>query len=113
MRTEKYDVRVFVPGDGEDYDYQGVRVYRFKEKRLPSNLFPFLFAKRNKKSFLEKLASLGIDVQQVAVCHGHTATFSIYPLAIKQKNPKCLTLLHHHDLQSFGLNNGHFCHFMI
>ena len=106
MRTGKYDVRVFVPGNGPDYDYQGVHVYRFSVKHLPSNIFPFLFKRWNQQSFLKKVKSLGIDIQNVAVCHGHTAIFSIYPLTVKRENQKCLTLLHHHDLQSFGLGNG-------
>lgn len=106
MRTGEYDVRVFVPGNGPDYDYQGVHVYRFSVKHLPSNVFPFLFKRWNQQSFLKKVKTVGIDIQNVAVCHGHTANFSIYPLALKCENPKCLTLLHHHDLQSFGLNNG-------
>jgi glycosyltransferase involved in cell wall biosynthesis len=106
MRTGKYDVRVFVPGNGPDYDYQGVHVYRFPVKHLPSNIFPFLFSKWNQRSFLNKVKSLGIDTKDVVVCHGHTANFSIYPLAVKRENSKCLTLLHHHDLQSFGLGNG-------
>ena len=110
MRTGKYDVRVFVPGNGPDYDYQGVHVYRFPVKMLPSNIFPFFFAKWNQRSFIKKVKSVGIDVKNVAVCHGHTANFSIYPLAIKSKNSKCLTLLHHHDPQSFGLNNSRLSH---
>lgn len=106
MRTGRYDVRVFVPGRGTDYDYQGVHVYRFPVRELPSAVFPFLFAEYNRRSFLRKVASVGVDVVQVAVCHGHTATFGIYPLAVKAKNPRCLTLLHHHDPASFGLHNG-------
>lgn len=111
MHTGKYDVRVFVPGSGEDYDYQGIHVYRFREKMLPSATLPFLFARRNQKAFLKKIAAVGIDYSQVAVCHGHTAFFGIYPLAVKQMNSRCLTLLHHHDLASFGLNNGKLRHF--
>ena len=110
MCTERYDVRVFVPGRGADYDYQGVHVYRFPVKMLPSAVLPFLFAEYNRRSFLRKVASVGVDVAQVAVCHGHTATFGIYPLAVKAKNPRCLTLLHHHDPASFGLNNGRLRH---
>ena len=111
MRTGKYDVRVFVPGNGPDYDYQGVHVYRFMTKRLPSNLFPYLFKFWCQKSFLRKVRSVGIDVQNVVVCHGHGANLAIYPLAVKRENPRCLTLLHHHDPQSFSLNNGRLCHF--
>ena len=110
MRTGKYDVRVFMPGSGPDYDYQGVHVYRFPVKMLPSNILPFLFTKWNQQSFLNKVKAAGIELQNVAVCHGHTANFSIYPLAVKRENPKCLTLLHHHDPQSFGLNNSRLSH---
>jgi glycosyltransferase involved in cell wall biosynthesis len=110
MRVGKYDVRVFVPGSGPDYDYQGVHVYRFPVKMLPSNILPFLFTKWNQQSFLNKVKAAGIEFQNVAVCHGHTANFSVYPLAVKRENSKCLTLLHHHDSQSFGLNNSRLSH---
>lgn len=106
MRMGRYDVRVFVPGRGADYDYQGVHVYRFPVKMLPSAVLPFLFAEYNRRSFLRKVASVGVDLERVVVCHGHTAAFGIYPLAVKAKNPRCLTLLHHHDPASFGLHNG-------
>ncbi len=111
QKTGRYDVRVFVPGTGPDYDYQGVHVRRFPVKALPSAVFPFLFARYNVQSFLQKLKSEGIAPADVAVCHGHTAFLGIYPLALKRLNPKCLTLLHHHDLASFGLNLGRLRHF--
>ncbi len=106
QRTGKYDVRVFVPGAGDDYEYQGVKVYRFPVKYLPSAVLPFLFTRWNQQAFLCKVRAVGIDIQQVAVCHGNTAYFSIFPLALKKLNSRSKTLLHHHDLQSFGLNNG-------
>lgn len=110
MRTGKYDVRVFVPGNGLDYDCQGVHVYRFPIRHLPSNIFPFLFKYWNQRSFINKVKSIGIDIKNVAVCHGHTANYAIFPLAIKQQNNNCLILLHHHDPQSYGLNNSWFSH---
>lgn len=113
MNTGRYDVRVFVPGRGEDYDYQGVHVYRFREKMLPSATFPFLFSRWNQRTFLKKIVSIGIDCSKIAVCHGHTAFLGIYPLAVKKCNPHCLTLLHHHDLASFGLNLGKLRHFWL
>lgn len=106
MRTGRYDVRVFVPGRGADYDYQGVHVYRFPVKMLPSAVLPFLFARWNCRSFLRKVEAVGLSFADIAVCHGHTAFFGIYPLAVKRKNPACLALLHHHDPASFGLNLG-------
>ena len=110
IRTGLHDVYVFKEGDGGDYEIQGVKVHRFPVRRLPSNMFPFLFTKRNVRSFLSKVADCGIELGDVAVCHANTANFGVYPLAIKNANPNCLTLLHHHDLQSFGLNNGILCH---
>lgn len=106
QRTERYEVRVFVPGGGADYDYQGVHVCRFPIRILPSSTLPFLFSGYNVRSFLWKLKAEGISPGDVAVCHGHTAFYGIYPLAVKRLNPSCLTLLHHHDLASFGLNLG-------
>lgn len=110
MRTGRYDVHVFMEGDGQDYEILGIKVHRFPVKRLPSNVLPFLFSRSNGRSFLQKVAGCGISLDEVAVCHANTANYGIYPLAVKKANPKCLTLLHHHDLQPFGLNNGILCH---
>ncbi len=113
QRTGRYDVRVFVPGRGPDYDYQGVCVHRFPVRMLPSAVLPLLFARQNVRSFLRKLKSVGIEFANVAACHGHTAFFGIYPLALKRLNPKILALLHHHDLASFGLNIGRLRHLWL
>ena len=108
-------VLVFVEGSGVDYEVEGVTVHTFKTRYLPSNIFPFLFAKFNKRSFLNKVEAVlcsTFNLQPstcfnvVEICHAHTANFGVYALALKHVNPKCKTLLHHHDLQSFGLNNG-------
>lgn len=110
QRTEKYDVRVFVPGKGEDYDYQGIHVYRFPTRCLPSGIFPFLFSAWNKKSFLRKLEAVGINPESVAVCH---STDGIYVDAVKKLNPGCLALQQHHNLASFGGCNGRLRHFWL
>ena len=112
-RTGKYDVRVFVPGKGEDYEYQGVHVYRFRTLQLPSAVFPLAFSQWNVWSFLRKVAACGVDVGRVVVCHGHTALFAIYPLAVRRRNLQCLTVLHHHDLASFGLRLGRLRHIWL
>ena len=105
-RTGRYAVFVFKPGNGSDYEYDGIKVRTFREKRLPSNVFPFLFRRWNQRSFLKKVRQAGIDVASVAICHGNTATFSIYPVAVKLWNPQCKAVLHHHCLGGFGLQNG-------
>lgn len=110
-RLGQYDVRVFTPGEGEDYTYQDVKVCRFRTWQLPSAVFPLLFAKRNVKSFFSKLEACGIEPRDIAVCHGHTASFGVYPDALCRVNPRCLSVLHHHDLGSFGLRLGILRHF--
>lgn len=110
----EWRVEVFKPGDGTDYEIGGITVRTFKTRQLPSNVLPFLFRKHNEKSFIDKVKAVGDaegwKVEDVAACHGNTATFAIYPLALKKLNTKCKTLLHHHDLASFGLNMGRLRH---
>ena len=101
-------VEVFVCGKGDDYEVEGVKVWRFEEKRLPGFVLPFLFRRRNERSFIAAVKRAGVDVGDLVICHGNTARFAIYPLAVKKLNPNCKTLLHHHDLASFGLNLGIF-----
>ena len=99
-------VHVFTEGDGSEYEIDGIKVRTFRAKRLPSIAFPQFFARRNGKTFLDAVARAGIEFKDIAVCHAHTAIFAIYALAVKDANPGCMTLLHHHSLQCFGLNKG-------
>ena len=99
-------VVVLVAGEGGDYEIEGIKVWRFKEKILKGCVLPFLFRRRNEQSFLAAVARAGVKLEEVAICHGNTARLAIYPLAVKRRNPNCKTLLHHHDLASFGLNLG-------
>ena len=99
-------VEVFVPDGGGDYEIDGIKVWRFKEKILKGFVLPFLFRRQNERSFLSAVERAGMMIDDVVVCHGNTARLAIYPLAVKRLNPKCKTLLHHHDLASFGLNLG-------
>ena len=121
-----WKVVVFKEGDGSDYELEvekkngggdrKIIVHTFKARRLPSNIFPNLFARWNQRSFIRKvkeaLTPLFDSSSQlqlldaVEVCHCNTANYGIYALAMKKANPRCKTLLHHHDLASFGLNMG-------
>ena len=117
FRSRNVECRVVVmtEGDGSDYEIEGVKVYTFKTKRLPSNIFPFLFKHDNQRSFLKKVETVLHSTRNtltsnlfasVEVCHCHTANYGVYAEAMKRVNPSCKTLLHHHDLASFGLNMG-------
>ena len=107
---EKWRIVVLKEGKGADYEIGGVSVYTFRALRMPSNIFPNLFARVNQRSFLTTVCRLGVNLDDVAVCHANVANYGIYPLAVKKANPSCMTILQHHDLQSFGLNMGVLCH---
>ena len=103
----RYRVEVFVGGtESVDYEVGGICVHEFHEKYLPSNILPFFWRRRNEKSFLDAVRRAGVDAEEVAVCHGNTANYAIYALAAKSEFPRCRSILHHHDLFSFGLRNG-------
>ena len=106
-RTGAFDrVEVFASGSGRDYEFAGMTVHTFRRRMPPSGILPWLYERHNVRSFLERLADSGISPAEVTVCHGNTAQFAVYPLAVKRLNPKCKTLLHHHDLASVGLRMG-------
>ena len=104
--TGRYDVRVFVPDAGLSYDCNGIHVERFPVKRFPSGLFPWLLERWNAKSFLAAVVRAGINPQDIAVCHGHTRSTAIYPIALKRIAPRSLSLLHHHLSSPLRLETG-------
>lgn len=109
-RNSNYKVIVFVPTSflhpDDDYDYEGVHVYRFKTLEMPSMLFNGLMKGFNSSSFIKRVHELGIDINDIAVAHGHTAMFASYPLALKRKNESIISIVQHHDPDPFGLRSG-------
>lgn len=103
-REGTYDVRVFVPGQGADYDIGGLHVVRFKQWSLPCGAFPYLMWLYNKMLFLRAIEKAGIHFENIVVCHSHN--FAGYANAVKEKNSRCLSLLHHHCLASFRRSIG-------
>lgn len=106
MLTGRYDVRVLLPGTGPDYEYNGVKVARFRVRHLPCGLAPFVFARFNKRAFLSKINLLGIDWRDVAVCHVHTMQCAIYCEAAKRCSPNTKVLLQHHCSGPVRLQSG-------
>ena len=105
----RYEVVVMTATDyGGDYEIDGIKVYQFPRKRIgASEYFEWCLQRRNNRMFLEKLAEVGIRVEDVAVCHVHDYEHYVqYALAIKRRNPKCLTLVHHHFAGYYDLSVG-------
>ena len=90
-----------------DYEIDGVMVYRFKDYSLPSNLWPNRLCDRlSVNSMMCKLRSLGIKLQDIAVCHGHVTHFGMYAMAMKRKNPGCLAVVQHHGFDVMSITDG-------
>lgn len=112
QRLDKYDVRVFVhwrSGEGtcNDYEYHGIKVYRFRFVRAPYGFAPFLFDASNRRSFLKKAQAAGIDWGRVAVYHAHDIVFSSYVEGMKKKYPNITSVLHFHNMgHPFHLSTG-------
>lgn len=113
LRTKRFDVVVIKPEDGPDCVYAGIRIFRFKPMRIPGDVLPMAFSRQNGKAFLAALRRAGIAPEEVSVCHCNNACWGVVLDALKEKNPNALTLVHHHDLASFGLMVGRLRHWWI
>ena len=108
QRNSEYDVRVFVGGgnDASDYEIDGVSVYRYKTREMPSNILNGIFNGYNARSFVKRVLSLGINPEDIAFVHCHVSMRAACGLALKKLNPKIKVLLQHHDLDPFNLRSG-------
>ena len=89
QRNSDYDVRVFVGGgnDASDYEIDGITVYRYKTRELPSNLLNGFFNAYNSRSFVKRVLALGINPMEVAFVHCHVSMRAACGLALKKLNP--------------------------
>lgn len=108
QRNSDYDVRVFVGGGKNDSDYviDGITVYRYKTREMPSNILNGIFNGYNARSFVKRVLSLGINSEDIAFVHCHVSMRAACGLALKKLNPKIKVLLQHHDLDPFNLRSG-------
>ena len=106
IRDGRFDVRVFVPGTGPDYEVDGVRVPRFPCKILPCEFAPFLVDWLNVRSFVRCVEETGVAWADVAVCHVHTINFAPFAVAAKRLNPQILCALQHHIMCPVHLRSG-------
>ena len=101
-RMGTYDVCIMVPGQENDYIWDGIFVMRFPKITLPCGVAPFLFTWYNNHLFQQKLQQVGIKVEDITICHANTFECAPYACFLKQLNSKIITLIHHHC--SYGLN---------
>ena len=105
-RDGRYDVRVMVAGKGEDYEWDGVKVSRFRRVTAPSGTIPFVLEGFNNRIFRCKVKSMGIDPCDVAVCHANTLDCGHYAAFFKRLNPNAKTVIQLHSSYSLHLDSG-------
>ncbi len=110
--TGKYDIVVLQdtadPIKDGDYEYSGVKVYRFKQRNLPSALWPGFFDQYNFRSLDKCLKRLNIGIDDIAVVHAHMIRQGAYAVHLKHRNPKILTMLQHHGYDVLAIGDGKF-----
>ena len=106
-RNSDYKVLVFKPG-AEDYEFDGIHVYGFKEIVMPSYIFNGFTNSYNDKLFIKRIHSLGLDVNQIAIVHCHSCMNGSYGLVLKKINPNIKVLLQHHNIDTLLVVNGKF-----
>ena len=105
-RNSDYKVLVFKPGQGDDYEIDGIKVYRFRTRSFPSNILNGFFNEYNARSFVRRINDLAIDLDNVVFVHCHVCMNAASGLALKRLNPNIKVLLQHHDLDPLNLRNG-------
>ena len=83
QRNSDYKVVVMKPeafySNIKDYEYDGVKVYRFRDYTIPSNMWPNKLCDwLTSKSLLAKIRTLGISIQDIAIVHGHVTKQGAY-----------------------------------
>lgn len=108
-RNSNYNVVVFLGGNpktNKDYEIDGVRIYYYKTRETPSNVFNGIFNSYNSRQFVKRVLEVGINPNDVAFVHCHVSMRAACGLALKELNPNIKVLLQHHDLDPFNLRSG-------
>lgn len=106
VKDGRYDVRVMATGSGEDYEWDGLSVYRMKRRVLPCGVAPFFVNWCNNRQFRRKLERMGVRPEEVAVCHANTLGCAHYSAYFKRLNPKAKTVVQIHSSYSLVLRSG-------
>ena len=110
IKTEMYDVVVLKPKPWysfeKDYEFEGIKVLRFKTYQLPSNLLPGLFDFLSCWSLSRKINAIGIKTTDIKIVHAHVTALGVFAISLKKKNPTIKTILQHHGFDVLSLENG-------
>ena len=115
-KNTDFEVIVFRPKSFNDkavsYEYDGIQVFLFPSLFMPSYFFNGLTNSYNGHAFVAALKKIGINPNDIAVVHCHTATYACYGIAIKKLNSHIKVVLQHHDKDPYQILNGKFAGFL-
>lgn len=110
QRNSDYEVVVFKTNPlglkEDDYEMDGIKVHVIRPFLMPSYILNGLTEGLVGRLFVRKLKTLGINPNQVAFVHCHTASHGAFGLGIKKVNPEAKVLIQFHDLDPYTLRNG-------
>lgn len=116
QRNSDYEVVVFRPKSLRDkrtcYEYEGVKVFLFPALFMPSYFFNGLTNPLNERMFLATLRKTGINLDEIAVTHCHTASFACFGRAVKKQQSKTKVFVQHHDKDPYQVLNGRLAAFL-
>ncbi len=109
-RHSDYEVVVFAthPFNEKvgDYVKDGIQVYAIRPLLMPSYILNGLTEGIVGRLFVRKLRQVGIDPQEVAFVHCHTASHAAFGFGVRKVNPRAKVLIQFHDLDPYTLRNG-------
>lgn len=116
VRNSDYNVIVLEPkrlcSIEKDYEFGGVKVYRFTDYNLPSNVWPnALTDALSIRSMFRKLEQIGVDIHDIAVAHGHVTRFGVWANALKRRNPRIRSIVQHHGFDVMSVTDGRLANF--
>lgn len=110
QRNSDYEVVVFKTNPlglkEDDYEMDGIKVHVIRPFLMPSYILNGLTEGLVGRLFVIKLKTLGINPNQVAFVHCHTASHGAFGFGIKKVNPEAKVLIQFHDLDPYTLRNG-------
>ena len=115
-RNSDYKVVVIKPysflNKATDYEYGGVKVYRCKDFTLPSNMLPNNISDAlTYRSVLNKVKSIGVNPNDIAVCHAHVAALGSSAIRLKRDFPHIKAIVQHHGFDVMSETDGRFAQF--
>lgn len=113
QKNSEFEVIVMKPSrfyhKDKDYEIDGVKVYRFNDYTLPSNICPNMFVDNmSSKSMINKLNEIGVELRDVTYYHCHVNECCKYVLLLKKINPLVKIIVQHHGFDVMGLSLGIF-----